>query len=168
MRNNRARFQPSGNEPEIACGSTEFGRPLSRFPLRGKAGAGGFPPRRQHVARPAKGAGTHRAPAPPTRGLPPPCVSPAQRAGAGLMQCRHSAGLKRRIDFGRVVYTEYLTLPRNVASDGRQIRKRLHRILDTTPQASSPCRNDEFRRRAPRSSALPPRLNQRRTLLSTH
>ncbi len=46
MRNNRVRFQPSGNEPEIACGSKEFGRPLSRFPLRGKAGAGGFPPRR--------------------------------------------------------------------------------------------------------------------------
>jgi hypothetical protein len=31
---------------EIACGSKEIGRPLSRFPLRGKAGAGGFPPRR--------------------------------------------------------------------------------------------------------------------------
>ena len=30
----------------IACGSKEVDRPLSRFPLRGKAGAGGFPPRR--------------------------------------------------------------------------------------------------------------------------
>ena len=46
MGNNRARFQSCGNAPEIACGSKEFGRPLSRFPLRGKAGAGGFPPRR--------------------------------------------------------------------------------------------------------------------------
>jgi hypothetical protein len=32
---------------EFACGSKELERPLSRFPLRGKAGAGGFPPRRR-------------------------------------------------------------------------------------------------------------------------
>jgi hypothetical protein len=32
--------------PESACGSKEFDLPLSRFPLRGQAGAGGFPPRR--------------------------------------------------------------------------------------------------------------------------
>ena len=32
--------------PESACGSKEVDRPLSRFPLRGQAGAGGFPPRR--------------------------------------------------------------------------------------------------------------------------
>ena len=30
----------------MACGSKELDRPLSRFPLRGQAGAGGFPPRR--------------------------------------------------------------------------------------------------------------------------
>jgi len=42
----------------MGCGSKESGnRPLSRFPLRGKAGAGGFPPRRQNRA------------APPTRGV---------------------------------------------------------------------------------------------------
>jgi hypothetical protein len=34
----------------MACGSKEFDLPLSRFPLRGKAGAGGFPPRRKHAA----------------------------------------------------------------------------------------------------------------------
>jgi hypothetical protein len=32
--------------PELACGSKEVALPLSRFPLRGQAGAGGFPPRR--------------------------------------------------------------------------------------------------------------------------
>jgi hypothetical protein len=31
---------------QTACGSEEIKFPLSRFPLRGKAGAGGFPPRR--------------------------------------------------------------------------------------------------------------------------
>ena len=47
------------DEPEAM---TEFslrqqgiiGRPLSRFPLRGKAGAGGFPPRRLHAERQQK------------------------------------------------------------------------------------------------------------------
>jgi hypothetical protein len=32
--------------PESACGSKEGDLPLFRFPLRGKTGAGGFPPRR--------------------------------------------------------------------------------------------------------------------------
>jgi hypothetical protein len=32
--------------PESACGSKEVDLPLSRFPLWEKAGAGGFPPRR--------------------------------------------------------------------------------------------------------------------------
>ena len=36
-----------------ACGSKEFGSPLSRFPLRGKAGAGRVPPTPTHDARPA-------------------------------------------------------------------------------------------------------------------
>ena len=46
MRNHRGQIPVIREEPEIACGSEEFGRPLSRFPLRGQAGAGGFPPRR--------------------------------------------------------------------------------------------------------------------------
>ncbi len=38
-----------------ACGSVEdFDLPLSRFPLRGQAGAGGFPPRRKHATRQQK------------------------------------------------------------------------------------------------------------------
>jgi hypothetical protein len=54
---------------DSACGSKEFDLPLSRFPLRGQAGVGGFPPRRKHVARqPTPLARTAQA-APPTRGL---------------------------------------------------------------------------------------------------
>src|SRR5215831_10654693 len=60
----------------IDCGK-ESERPLSRFPLRGKAGAGGFPPRRRHAARQPKPLARIMLAAPPTRGLPPPCASPA-------------------------------------------------------------------------------------------
>ena len=52
------------------------GSPLSRFPLWGKAGAGGFPPRRWHAVAPAKSAVTHRAASPPTRGAVAPLVHP--------------------------------------------------------------------------------------------
>jgi hypothetical protein len=54
----------AANEVEATMGVAEAGdqpaaarkweRPLSRFPLRGKAGAGGFPPRRRHTARQQK------------------------------------------------------------------------------------------------------------------
>ena len=67
----------------MACGSKEFERPLSRFPLRGQAGAGGFPPRREHGTRQQKAlacadaAGSpHKRGKPPTRGASPPCGSP--------------------------------------------------------------------------------------------
>jgi hypothetical protein len=39
-------YRERGMIPESACGSKEFDLPFSRFPLRGQAGAGGFPPRR--------------------------------------------------------------------------------------------------------------------------
>jgi hypothetical protein len=43
--------------------------PLSRFPLRGNAGAGGFPPRRWHAARQQKALAHIDAAAPPARGV---------------------------------------------------------------------------------------------------
>jgi hypothetical protein len=43
--------------------------PLSRFPLRGKAGAGGFPPSRWHAARQQKALARIGAAAPPARGV---------------------------------------------------------------------------------------------------
>ncbi len=57
----------------------KFDLPLFRFPLRGKTGAGGFPPRRKHGARQHGPAQNTRRPrlartvqaAPPTRGLRP-------------------------------------------------------------------------------------------------
>ena len=43
--------------------------PLSRFPLRGKAGAGGFPPRRWHAVCQQKALAPIDAAAPPARGV---------------------------------------------------------------------------------------------------
>ena len=54
---------------ESACGSKALERPLSRFPLRGKAGAGGFPPRRWHAVRQQKALAHIDAAAPPARGV---------------------------------------------------------------------------------------------------
>jgi hypothetical protein len=59
---------------QFACGSKEVKFPLSRFPLRGKAGAGGFPPRRvtrrrqqTTLARPVRRL-------PPQEGCAPLCI----------------------------------------------------------------------------------------------
>jgi hypothetical protein len=60
----------------IACGSEESERPLSRFPRGGKAGAGGFPPRRRHAARQPKALAPIVRAAPPTRGAAAPLVHP--------------------------------------------------------------------------------------------
>ena len=120
-----------------ACGSKESGRPLSRFPLRGKAGAGGFPPSRQHAARPAKSAGTHRAPAPPTRGLPPPCGSPASAVRRAWQLSRQPPGSGHTAaEIGcrwRTVYTKYLTLP-----EGLQAPKLITRHYYTGTRAPRP------------------------------
>jgi hypothetical protein len=63
--------------PRSACGSKEFDLPLSRFPLRGQAGAGGFPPRRKHVTRQQKPlACADAAGSPHKRGKPPLCDPP--------------------------------------------------------------------------------------------
>ncbi len=60
----------------LACGSKEFDPPFP-FP-QGQAGAGMVPPTPEARCCPAKSAGQHRCcRLPPTRGLPPPCASPA-------------------------------------------------------------------------------------------
>ncbi len=53
----------------------EFDLPFPVSPP-GNAGAGGFPPRRRHAARQPKTLASIMLPAPPTRGLQPPCESP--------------------------------------------------------------------------------------------
>jgi hypothetical protein len=66
-------------QQEAAYGSTEFGRPLSRFPLRGKAGAGGFPPRRRHVTRQQKALACADAAGSPRKRAAAPLCIPCER-----------------------------------------------------------------------------------------
>ena len=77
MEEERAHSQPAACLPSAphqrelpaAAGKSEL--PLSRFPLRGKAGAGGFPPRRWHAARQQKALARIGAAAPPERATGP-------------------------------------------------------------------------------------------------
>ena len=62
-----------------ACGSGEIEHPLSRFPLRGKAGAGGFPPRRKHASRQQKALARSAAAGSPHKRAAAPLCIPCER-----------------------------------------------------------------------------------------
>jgi hypothetical protein len=95
---------------KMACGSKEFELPLSRFPLRGQAGAGRVPPTPEARCAPAKSAGTPRCcRLPPQEGCRPlvdPPLSSLPGHG-GLRDNRNRPnGLPRRH-----AYTNLLTTP---------------------------------------------------------
>ncbi len=94
----------------LACGSKESEPPYPVSP-EGKAGAGGCPPSRRHATRQQKALARIDAASSPTRGLPPPCVSPA--ASATLTTKCGSSDISK--------------LDRTVDA-----KKRLHKVLDTT------------------------------------
>jgi len=58
----------------------KWNAPFPVSPSGGKPGRAGSPHAGEARCPPAKSADRHRAPAPPTRGLPPPCGSPASAA----------------------------------------------------------------------------------------
>ena len=64
-----------GMKPGISLRRKESDLPLSRFPLRGKAGAGGFPPRRD-TCRASKNRWHAPCGGSPHKRAAPPCVSP--------------------------------------------------------------------------------------------
>jgi transposase InsO family protein len=72
-----------GNSPENSLRREDFDLPFPVSPP-GKAGAGGFPPRRSTLRVSKKRWHASMLSAPPTRGLSPPCVSP-RSAPAGRM-----------------------------------------------------------------------------------
>ena len=81
----------------MACGSKEFERPLSRFPLRGQAGAGGFPPRREHGTRQQKAlACADAAGSPHKRGKPPLWIPPMGYPKFSVDRDRASHGSRAR------------------------------------------------------------------------
>src|SRR5215813_3610700 len=66
---------------ELPAAARKSELPLSRFPRWGKAGAGGFPPRRWHAVCQQTALAHIDAAAPPARGVlkrcaDPPCASP--------------------------------------------------------------------------------------------
>ena len=76
-------------KPESACGSKEVDLPLSRFPLRGQAGAGKVPPTPRHVSRQQTALARSVRRLPPQEGLPPlPGASPARTPMPERMQTR--------------------------------------------------------------------------------
>src|SRR5215470_7690062 len=90
----------------------DWNAPFPVSPSGGKPGREGSPHAGQHAARPAKSAGTHRAPAPPTRGLPPPCAIPCEHGLQDLANCKTPGTLLRAKQRpARNVYTKHLTLP---------------------------------------------------------
>ena len=111
MGNQREQIQTSGNEPEIACGRKEFWTPPFPFPPPGESRGGRVPP-----TPGARCAASQKTLARIVRRLPPqegcrPLVHPLRSALVHVHALQRFRSLKRRIDFGRVVYTEYLTLP---------------------------------------------------------
>jgi hypothetical protein len=89
-----------GMTKQFACGSKEVNRPLSRFPLRGKAGAGGFPPRRKHAASQQKTlARIDAAGSPHKRAAAPLCIPRSHALGVFQNLCgeknNRALGFKR-------------------------------------------------------------------------
>ena len=92
--------------------------PLSRVPLRGQAGAGGFPPRRKHAARQQKALARIAAPAPPARGVskrsaetplaPSPWLTSPMRSPRESY--KHGDGGRKRIKDGRHVGLDFYDL----------------------------------------------------------
>ena len=85
-----------------ACGSKELDRPLSRFPLRGKAWAGKVPPTPRHVARQQKALARPVRRLPPQEGAAAPLVHPPAGlpiyGGSGwLRPARHADFISARV-----------------------------------------------------------------------
>ena len=91
MRNDPGQIPKPSADPEMACGSKEFDLPLSRFPLPGKAGAGGFPPRRRARCAASKNRWhASCAGSPHKRAAAPLCI-PCERDTQGLAICETTA-----------------------------------------------------------------------------
>src|SRR5471030_1850315 len=118
---------PEGDSDRQPAGRERIGSPLSRFPLRGKAGAGGFPPRRSTLRASQNRWHASCAGSPHKRGCRPLVHPPLGRLGVSGLGARQRGSIQ---DFNE-----------------RDHRSRLHKILDTTStspfyaQTSTPTRS---------------------------
>src|SRR5471030_1738596 len=108
---------PEGDSDRQPAGRERVGSPLSRFPLRGKAGAGGFPPRRSTLRASQNRWHASCAGSPHKRGCRPLVHPPLGRLGVSGLGARQRGSIQ---DFNE-----------------RDHRSRLHKILDTT-EVSAP------------------------------
>ena len=114
----RAHSKPAGcpafalRERELPAAARKSELPLSRFPRWGKAGAGGFPPRRRaRCASSQKRWHASCAGSPHKRAAAPLCI-PCEHCRAGLGNLTDNRTLVRPAAANwRIVYTEYMTLP---------------------------------------------------------
>jgi hypothetical protein len=94
--------------------------PLSRFPLRGKAGAGGFPPRRKHAARQQRALAPIDAAGSPRKRAPPPCAIPQVTSADVLLHVAPWSGMfvrDKRAKDGRHVGLDFYDLLIEAFSD---------------------------------------------------
>src|SRR5476651_578980 len=111
---------PEGDSDRQPAGRERVGSPLSRFPLRGKAGAGGFPPRRSTLRASQNRWHASCAGSPHKRGCRPLVHPPLGRLGVSGLGARQRGSIQ---DFNE-----------------RDHRSRLHKILDTTDRLPTPPR----------------------------
>ena len=94
----------------IACGSKEWDLPLSRFPLRGKAGAGGFPHAAGTLRANKKRCHASMPRLPPQEGLPPPlCIPPLASGEDALYNANRTFHLLIKPD--NLTCYQHLTTP---------------------------------------------------------
>src|SRR5471032_624607 len=103
---------PEGDSDRQPAGRERVVSPLSRFPLRGKAGAGGFPPRRSTLRASQNRWHASCAGSPHKRCCRPLVHPPLGRLGVSGLGARQRGSIQ---DFNE-----------------RDHRSRLHKILDTT------------------------------------
>src|SRR5215469_5315737 len=108
----------SQRQREVPAAARKFELPLSRFPRWGKAGAGGFPPRRWHALCQQKALAQIDAAAPPARGVSKRCAETPlahppdgrQRGGVVNGQPRSAWGSAEKFKDGRHVGLDFYDL----------------------------------------------------------
>jgi hypothetical protein len=97
-----------------ACGSKEFNAPFPVSPSGGKPGRAGSPHAGSTLLASKKRWQASLLPAPPTRGLPPPCASPASAVANQIAVSR-----KPELSMWLQTGTFYLALTQRLAPSSR-------------------------------------------------
>jgi len=116
---------------ESACGSKEFNAPFPVSPSGGKPGRAGSPHAGSTLLASKGGWQASMLPAPPTRGLPPPCGSPAS---AVLVQT--AVSIKPELSIWLTTGTFYLALTDRQGAQTRTLENWQHFWYRSLPVAA--------------------------------